>query len=299
MTGTAADETQPQVVETPPHKTLMETLQDTVLTSIPVLSALVFLIVSIKVFRVSGMETTTTVAVVSQADPFALLKGVILTLLPAFLEAATAAALWAWARILPTRDLPEGQPTRDAARRTLLSREAGVAWSFIVIAFFTVTWVVFLLFFLAAAVTTGMLWGAWRSQRPWGRRMARLRRVLTVASFVAAFGAVLSLMLASTPWLPLRQVTVAPEHTLTLNGTALPTSFGAYVLKNDDKGTSLLLDDPRAVIDTQPGEVEKAMPFCIPSPGSGRWYKIRASQVVGLDENEDSPYPVCPGGSSQ
>lgn len=283
------------VSEEIPRKTFIETIQGTVLTSIPVLSALVFVIVAVKVFRVSGMETTTTVAVVSQADAFALLKGVILTLLPAFLEAMTAAALWAWARILPARDLPEGEATRDAARRALLSREAGVAWTFIVIAFFTITWVVFLAFFLAAAVTTLMLAVAWRSRKPFGRSMVRLRRFLTVASFVAAFGAILSLMLASTPWLPLREVSVARGHSVILNGKSLPASFGAYVLKNDDKGTSLLLDsDPRAVVETVPGELEKEMPFCVPPPGSGRWYKIRASQVVGLDEDVPSPYPVCP-----
>ena len=281
--------------EEPPRRTFLETIQASVLTSIPVLSALVFIIVAIKVFRVSGMETTTTVAVVSEADPFALLKGVILTLLPGFLEAITAASIWAWARTLPRQDVEEGQPTRDAARRALLSREGAVAGAFIVITFFTITWVVFLAFFLATAVTAIMLVLAWRSGKGFGDRMVRLRRFLTVASVVVAFGSVASLMLASTPWLPLHAVSVAPNHTLVLNRQALPKRFGAYVLKHDDTGASLLLDNPRAVVHTGPGELRSNMPLCVPAPGSGRWYKIRASQVLGIDSDNPSPYPVCPG----
>jgi hypothetical protein len=277
------------------RKSFLETVQNSVLTSIPVLSALVFIIVTIKVFRVSGMETTTTVAVVSQADAFELLKGVILTLLPAFLEAMTAAALWAWARALPRRDPPSGEGSaRQAARGTLLSREAGVAWAFTAVAFFTITWVVFLGFFLAAVVTTIVLIVAWRSGRPPGRRMERLRIGLMGASFLAAAGSIGSLMLASTPWLPLRAVSAAPDHTLMLKDTVLPSRIGAYVLKRDDKGTSLLIDDPRAVVEVEPGDLKSKMPLCVPPPGSGRWYKIRASQVLHFDADVPSPYPVCP-----
>jgi predicted S18 family serine protease len=63
----------------------LKTLESGVLTSIPVLSVLVFIVVTLKVFRVSGMETTTTVTVISEADTFALLRGVVVTLLPGFL----------------------------------------------------------------------------------------------------------------------------------------------------------------------------------------------------------------------
>jgi hypothetical protein len=270
----------------------LERIQNSALASIPVLSALVFIIVTIKVFRVSGMETTTTVAIVSQADAFELLKGVILTLLPAFLEAVTAASLWAWARVLP-RDEPEGS-AGEAARSALWSREAGVAWAFTAITFFTITWTVFLGFFLAALVTTIVLVVGWRTGKPLGPRLERLRVFLMGASFLVAAGSIGSLMLASTPWLPLRAVSVAPNHTLVLKDAVLPRKLGAYVLKRDDKGTSLLIDTPRAVLEVGPGELESDMPLCVPSPGSGRWYKIRASQVVGLDRDVPSPYPVCP-----
>jgi hypothetical protein len=289
-------------------KSFLETLQSSVLTSIPVLSAVVFIIVTIKVFRVSGMETTTTVAIVSQADAFELLKGVILTLLPAFLEAITAASLWAWARVLPRHDPAVGHPqlrlrgsdeeearsAREAARGALLSREAGVAWAFTAITFFTITWVVFLGFLLAVVATTVVLARAWRSGTPPGRKPEGLRVFLMAASFVVAAGSIGSLMLASAPWLPLRAVSVAPNHTLVLKNAELPRKVGAYVLKRDDKGTSLLIDHPRAVLEVGPGVLESDMPLCVPSPGSGRWYKIRASQVLGPDSNVPSPYPECP-----
>jgi len=71
-----------------------DTLRGAILSSIPALSALVFVVVAVKVFRASYMETTTTVSIVSNADPFQLLKGVILTLLPGFLAALVAAAVW-------------------------------------------------------------------------------------------------------------------------------------------------------------------------------------------------------------
>jgi hypothetical protein len=277
-------------VEDREGKSFLETIQNSVLTSIPVLSAVVFIIVTIKVFRVSGMETTTTVAVVSQADAFELLKGVILTLLPAFLEAMTAASLWAWARVLP-RHSPNA---REAAKSALLSREAGVAWALTAIAFFTITWVVFLGFFLAALATTMVLVIGWHSGKPLGQGLERLRVFLMAASFLVAAVSIGSLMLASTPWLPLRAVSAAPNHTLVLKDAALPSKLGAYVLKRDDKGTSLLIDSPRAVLELAPGELESDMPLCVPSPGSGRWYKIRASQVVGIDSDVPSPYPVCP-----
>jgi len=289
-------------------KSFVELIQSSVLTSIPVLSAVVFIIVTIKVFRVSGMETTTTVAVVTQADAFDLLKGVILTLLPAFLEAITAASLWAWARVLPRRDREEGDPqltirgsneervrsAQEAARGALLSWQAGVAWAFTAIAFFTITWVVFLGFFLAALATTLVLVLGWRSGKLPGHRLERLRVFLMGASFLVAAGSIGALMLASTPWLPLRAVSVAPNHTLVLKNAVLPRQFGAYVLKRDAKGTSLLIDTPRAVLEVGPRELESDMPLCVPSPGSGRWYKIRASQVLGLDRDVPSPYPVCP-----
>ena len=122
-------------------KTFFDTIRTTLLTSVPVLSALIFVVVSVKVFRAALMDTTTTVAIVSTADVVALLKGVILTLLPGFLAALTAAAIWWWAGVLPAR---LDRAHRDAAQRGLFSPQALWAWAMIVTAFFTVWWPIFL-----------------------------------------------------------------------------------------------------------------------------------------------------------
>ena len=90
------------------------------------MAALAFVVVSVKVFRASRMETTTTVAIVSNADDFQLLKGIVLTLLPGFLAGLTAAAIWWWAAVLPERS--RGRGAADA-ERALFSPQAVWAWA--------------------------------------------------------------------------------------------------------------------------------------------------------------------------
>jgi hypothetical protein len=68
-----------------------------------------------------------------------------------------------------------------------------------------------------------------------------------------------------------------------------------YVLSSDDKGTSLLLDSPRAVVQVGPRRVAKSMPLCVPPESSGRILTLRASQVLGIDPDPHSPYGTCPG----
>lgn len=131
------------------------TLQSGVLTSFPSVSALIFVIVAVKVFRASMMETTTTVAIVSTADIVVLLKGVILTLLPGFLTALTATAIWWWASVLPAR--AGGAQPQNAATRALLAPQAGLAWSMTVVAFFTIWWPVFLILLVPMLATTAAL----------------------------------------------------------------------------------------------------------------------------------------------
>ena len=144
-------------------KSFFETLRGGVLTSIPALSALVFVVVAVKSIRASGMEATTTVAVVSTADPFSLLKGIILTLLPGFLAGLTAASMWWWGGVLPTSD--EVNSAHGAARDALLSPQAFLAWAMIVMAFFTISWPIFLALFLPIAYATYVLLRARRGRR--------------------------------------------------------------------------------------------------------------------------------------
>jgi hypothetical protein len=89
---------------------------------------------------------------------------------------------------------------------------------------------------------------------------------------------------------------VVPGHTLTLNNRDRPDTFAAYVLNHDSESTTLLLDQPRAVIVVPRDELVPDMPFCIPQQ-TGHWFKIRPTQVLGIDPDVPSPYEVCPNPS--
>ncbi len=328
-----------------PAAGFFDSIRGAIFTSIPALAALVFVIVSVKVFRASRMETTTTVAIVSNADDFQLLKGIVLTLLPGFLAGLTAAAIWWWAAVLPER--LEGPGARAEAERALFSPQAVWAWAMIVMAFFTIWWPVFLVLFVPMVAATGALipvaLGAsgvsrrtvalvrgavavaalalviaaaagslsWASLaivlvplivtpeavlfglRPRARGTLPLRRTLKVFGLVAAAVFIGLLTLAPTVWLPLRTVTFnGPPPTLK-NGQ-LPREVAAYVLSSDEKGSSLLLDNPRAVVDVTRAQVERKMPLCVPPESKLRVLTTRASQVVGIDEDPHSPYDTCP-----
>jgi hypothetical protein len=280
----------------------LKTLESGVLTSIPVLSVLVFIVVTLKVFRVSGMETTTTVTVISEADTFALLRGVVVTLLPGFLEALTAVSLWLWASRLPRR----ADGAQANARAALLSPEAAAAWILTVTMFFTIAWPIFLLIFVPMVLATGALywaaglprWPSWLrlprgQQRTAGRWVARLRTWLLVIALVVGTVSLGLLTLQSNPWLPLHAVRVASSDPLTLDNEPLPDEFPAYVLNSDDKRLTLLLDQPRAVVEVERRKLEPDMPLCVPHETNRKW-KIRASQVVGIDADVPSPYEECP-----
>lgn len=271
-------------------KSFFETLRGGVLTSIPALSALVFVVVAVKVFRTSGMEATTTVAVVSTADVVALLKGVILTLLPGFLAGLTAASMWWWAGVLPKG--VKGGAARTAAQAALLSPQAFLAWAMIVMAFFTISWPIFLALFLPVAFATYLLLRVSAGQTK--ELTARLRPGLRAFGLGAAAVSIGFLTLTPSVWLPLRTVTVAPTHDVTFMGDPLPTKFAAYVLSRDDRETSLLLADPRAVLQVPSTALEPSMPLCVPPESDARWLFLRLSQVVKIDPDFHSPYDDCP-----
>ena len=282
-----------------------DSLRGTVLASIPALSALVFVIVAVKVFRASGMEATTTVAIVSEADQFTLLKGVVLTLLPGFLAALTAIAMWWWADSIPEPP-GAGATTRkaamsaaEAARRSLFSSQAAFAWSMVVMAYFTVSWPIFFALFLPVVLATVALLRERRAHRFRPTVVTRVRRALKWVGGTAAALAVGFLTLAPSVWLPLRVITVAPGHEVTANGHQMPTRFAAYILSSDDKGSSLLLAKPRAVIQVGADDIEGAQPLCVTPEASTRFLYLRLSQVLGPDSDEHSPYQLCPELDSQ
>jgi hypothetical protein len=279
--------------EDEPGKTFFDTLRGAVLSSVPVLSALVFVVVAIKVFRASMMETTTTVAIVSTADVVALLKGVILTLLPGFLAGLTAASIWWWAGILPERLGGAGAPA--AARRALLSPQAAFAWAMTVTAFFTIWWPIFLLLFLPVLATTVALVRRARARR---RQLAQyetlpLRTTLRVFGLIGAATFVGLLTLQPSVWLPLRTITFTGTPP-TLKGRVLPERVAAYVLDRDEDGANLLLNKPRAVVSVAAARIEANTPFCVPPESRLRFLTLRASQIVHLDSDPHSPYEQCP-----
>jgi hypothetical protein len=265
-----------------------DALRGGVMSSIPALSALVFVIVSVKVYRASGQEATTTVAIVASADSVALLKGVILTLLPGFLAGLTAASMWWWAGVLPAQ--PADRP--GAARAALRSPQAVLVGALVVMAFYTIPWTVFLGLFLPVAGAAFVLVRESRGREL--RATAHLRSALRTFGLGAAAVSIGFLTLSPSVWLPLRTITVAPEHSVTFNGHRLPSKFAAYVLSRDDHDASLLLADPRAVLQVSSRSIERVMPLCVPPESSARWLFLRLSQVLRVDPDPHSPYDACP-----
>jgi hypothetical protein len=334
-------------------KSFFETFQHSVLTSVPALSVLTFLLVAVKVFRVSGMEASTTVAIVSTANTAALLKGVVLTLLPGFIAAVIAAAVWRWAESLPVAGEGTGMTTAHEAG------DLALAWAMVAAGFFTIPWPIFLAFFMpmllastplvdrrlssrktqivrikcgfrilalgisAFSIAYGVAWASvgdtssnwfWTIllvfflglfllvYRPVNQTLdawdamhwRRARKILRVFGAGAAALMIGYLALSQTVWLPLRLIEVQPGKAIELNGQALPERFGAYVLTQDDKGASLLLETPRAVIQVGPKVIADNPQICIPEPSSFRRLFLRASQILHLESDPGSPYPVCP-----
>lgn len=280
-------------------QTFIEKIRDGVLSSLPAVSVLTFVIVAVKVFRASGMEASTTVAVVIGADLVALLEGVILTLLPSFLTALIAAAIWWWGKSLQ----PDGD--KDASRRALLSSDYASAWTLAVVGFFTIPWPWFLI--LSLPLFLSGLWlhrrsGLWpfRRVRNTGPKwMRRFRTWILVSCVVIGIGNIAYLALARTVWLPLRDVKVEPGKSVELAGKRQPNRLAAFVLSQDDKRVILLLDSPRAVVEVAPDVVAPNPQICIPqAPGLQDVLYLRPVQVVakilGLEADINSPYPVCP-----
>ncbi len=234
-----ADEMKPKSDDGTAEAGLLRTLASTVLSSIPVLSAIVFLAVAIKVFRASNMETVTTVAIVSTADVVAV-------------------------------------------------------WVALVIAFYTISWPILVVFLLPVALTTGLLFGQshdrWMTVS-WTRRLLGALRLL---SAVAAVVAILFVALSPTVWLPLRAVDLKPGYSAQLNGKAQAPPFAAFLLSSNSKTTSLLLNSPRGVVEISTAGMQPNPPLCILPVSPLRWLFLRASQVVHADHDYGSPYEICP-----
>jgi hypothetical protein len=129
--------------------------------------------------------------------------------------------------------------------------------------------------------------------RPRARGTVPLRRTLKVFGLAAAAAFIGLLTLSTTVWLPLRAITFTHTPPALKRGP-LPRQIAAYVLSSDDKGASLLLQDPRAVVQVTRNEIANAMPLCAPPESRWRVITTRASQVLGIDSDPHTPYVTCP-----
>ena len=129
--------------------------------------------------------------------------------------------------------------------------------------------------------------------RPHERATLPVSRTLRVFGLVAAAAFIGILTLSPSVWLPLRQITFIGDPPALKNGP-LPQKVAAYVLSSDDKGSSLLLEEPRAVVDVTKAQIERDQPLCVPPESRLRVLTTRASQVLGIDIDPHSPYQTCP-----
>jgi hypothetical protein len=282
-------------------KTFIGTLGGMVLTSLPVVSAVVFFAVAIKVFRVANMETATTVAVVSQADVVALLKGVVLTLLPGFLAAVVAAAIWWWAGEIAS-PVSEGaskiQQAPSKARWAVSPSNPKfvLVIACLTVAFFTLPWSLLLIFLVpvAAVVVVTRLQAKGRAQE-----VRWAGPALRASALIVSFWMIGSVAMSPTVWLPVRAVDIDDEYRAELNETVVTGRVSAYVLASSDERTSLLLHEPRAVITIPTDKINPYSPLCVFPPSPRRWLFLRASQVLGVDPDFGSPYVRCPDAQDQ
>jgi len=299
---------------------LLDTARQVLLTGVPIVSVLMFIAVAIKVFRAAHMETSTTVAIVSSANVVALLKGVVVTLLPGFLAGLIAAAVWLWVRAMPG-----GPIRRTDAKQAVVGPNAVLLWSLLAIGFFTVPFIVYLLIVLPVALLTLLLlarwWTGWSATKyrrtrkvagvvfwpvVWlinhvllGRRTTAaipfVRKSMVSISLVAAIASTLFLAISPEVWLPLRTIVITPEHSIAVGDhIVLRHQVAAYVLETDATKTTLLTDDPRAVITVSTATVAPYPAICIPKRSGPRWPLLRTSQLIGLDGDFPSPYAQCP-----
>jgi hypothetical protein len=313
-------------------------------SSISSVSAVTFILVAIKVFRASGMEASTTVAVVSGADILTLLEGVILTLLPSFIGLVTAAAIWWW-----SRKLPEGGD-REASRKAFLDQDHLTAWVLVTVGFFTVpsvllipaipmllsafwlfrhirdagwirvlrvivpilwvvvivvwaiagiaarAWPAFALLFVVTTVSGLWLLFGDHDKLPSRKRLTWYGRAIALTCFVAVVLNLYFLALSPTVWLPRRLIDTESGEAVVVGEVTMPDRFGAYVLSTDDEKVSLLLDDPRAVVEVGPGVVAPLPPICVPPRPNvlARALFLRPVQLLGLEPDPGTPYSTCP-----
>lgn len=274
------------------EQTFLGTLTGAVISSIPVVSTIVFLAVAIRVFRVANMETVTTASVVGESDLIALLKGMVLTLLPGILAAIVSAAIWWWAGDIPAPAKGESSDgLRDSSQLApLLNPRFALVLVCLAIAFFTLPWTALVVFLIPVVAVVILLIAR---SCGWSGGIRWARPVLRTSGLVLACVIIGSVVMRPTVWLPVRLVEFRDGYAVTLQDREVSGRVKAYVLSETDAQVSLLLDDPRAVVQVPADQIAPNPPLCVAAPASNRWMFVRASQVLGLDPDPGSPYIRC------
>ena len=261
-------------------------------TAIPIVSAIAFIAAALKVFRAAGMETSTTVAILSSTDDIELLKGVLVGLLPGFFTGLLALAIWDWSRHLPADGFP-----RESLRESLAGRRAVAVAILLAIGYFTISLLPYALIFLVTlSLYLAVLTRLWTTSEQ-GSPLLRWRAIVVVTSLFTAVASVLVLAVATDVWLPLRDVKIVNGNSITIGTVVVRHQVAAYVLESDDKTTTLLLNSPRAVVTVDTEILEKNPAICIPERHGGRSVLQRPSQWIGPDGQFESPYETCPATS--
>jgi uncharacterized membrane protein YidH (DUF202 family) len=252
--------------------------QKWILTNLASISVLSFLVVAIKIFRVSDMETSTALAVVTTADTASVIRGVVISLLPAFL--ATLIATLAWWR------------SQAAIEGATFPLPRWAAWLLFALSLFVVATVAF----VVLLVLFGVL--LWLARSYTARRDGGSRRPLTGLRLVSFLSAALALYFIGTfvlertsLWVPEEKVRFAAED---LASQAFPPlayphedtsslTLVGYVLKQGDGVTTMLTESNRGAVRVfirVPGTPLKRT-VCLSDPPSNSWFYRRPIQVLG------------------
>ena len=280
-----------------------EQLQTWIRSNLGTISVLSFLLVALKVFRVSDMETSTALAVITTADTGAVIRGVLISLLPAFV--AVLIASYAWWR------------SQAAIKGRAFPLRDWVAWLLFALSLFIVATVAFVVLLALFLLMLQLI-------RTYGRGGAERRfGALQAASFLSAALALYFMgtfaLERTSLWVPEERVAFSPKD---LAGQVFPpgaypnrnsssTTFIGYVLREGSETTPMLVESERGAVRVfikVPGK-PVSRTVCLADPPSSSWFYRRPIQVLGelsqhvplvgriipqLEQGSDAKTPYAP-----
>jgi hypothetical protein len=255
-----------------------EQLQTWIRSNLGTISVLSFLLVAIKVFRVSDMETSTALAVITTADTGAVIRGVLISLLPAFL--AVLIASYAWWR------------SQATIKGTAFPLRRWVAWLLFALSLFIVATVAFVILLGLFLVMLQLIraYGARRNGSP-RRRFTALQAVSFLSGALALYFMGTFALERTSLWVPEERVTFSSKDLAEQvfppgaypNRTVGSTTFIGYVLREGETTTPMLVESERGAVRVfirVPGKPVSRR-VCLADPPSSAWLYRRPIQVLG------------------